>query len=230
MASTHSVSGGPGSTPASSGAGVTAPSMERCSPGGPGSTPAAFGADVDGAGVTAPSRRRPAHPPVVDTFNRAILVFLTICTKDKDPVLANQQMHTWLRSAWEQSGHWSVGRYVVMPDHIHLFCAPGTHPPTSLKTWVSYWKGTVARAAKGHGLLVGGPGSTSAALGAGVTAPSTWPDPLWQQDYWDTQLRRGENYSEKWEYVRHNPVRAGLCDKPEVWQFQGEMNVLLWHD
>jgi hypothetical protein len=72
--------------------------------------------------------------------------------------------------------------------------------------------------------------STSAAPGAGVTAPSSWPDPLWQQDCWDTQLRRGESYGEKWEYVRRNPVRAGLCALHEEWMFQGEISVLTWHD
>lgn len=34
--------------------------------------------------------------------------------------------------------------------------------------------------------------------------------PLWQQDYWDRQLRSGESYAEKWNYVRNNPVRHGL--------------------
>jgi REP element-mobilizing transposase RayT len=144
-----------------------------------------------------------------------------------------------------------------MPDHVHLFCAPGIFPPTPVKKWVEYWKGIVARAAKGYGPLVkagtgvtsparchsgGGPGSTPAnlAAGAGVAyakataavriASAKWPDPLWEQDCWDTQLRRGENYSAKWEYVRRNPVRAGLCARPEEWPFQGEMKVLRWHD
>ena len=227
---TRPIHGGPGSTPAATGlsalgAGVTAPSTAPALPGGPTSASA-----PSGRGVIAPSRKRPAHPPVVGTFNRSTVIFLTVCVKHKAPVLANHQMHGWLREAWALAKNWRVGRYVVMPDHIHLFCAPGTHPHTSLKAWIGYWKGTVARAAKGHGPLIGGPGSTTAATGAGVTAPSIWPDPLWQQDFWDTQLRRGDNYSEKWEYVRHNPVRDGLCDRPEDWQFQGELNVLLWYD
>ncbi len=35
--------------------------------------------------------------------------------------------------------------------------------------------------------------------------------------------RSGESYSEKWEYVRMNPVRAGLCKEPEQWPHQGEI-------
>ncbi len=34
----------------------------------------------------------------------------------------------------------------------------------------------------------------------------------------------------KWEYIRHNPVRAGLVNDPDDWPYQGEMHVLRWHD
>jgi hypothetical protein len=37
-----------------------------------------------------------------------------------------------------------VGQYVIMPDHIHLFCSPGRLPVPSLKQWVEYWKGQIA--------------------------------------------------------------------------------------
>ncbi|MCX7916496.1 MAG: hypothetical protein N3A53_09385, partial [Verrucomicrobiae bacterium] len=63
----------------------------------------------------------------------------------------------------------------------------------------------------------------------GGTAPSR-PRELWQRDFWDTQLRRGESYSAKWEYVRYNPVRAGLVSDPADWPYQGELNILEWHD
>jgi len=26
--------------------------------------------------------------------------------------------------AWQLAKSWSVGRYIVMPDHLHLFCVP----------------------------------------------------------------------------------------------------------
>jgi REP element-mobilizing transposase RayT len=199
-----------------------------------------------------PTRKYLAHPPVVDSFNRSCIVFLTVCTKDKTPVLACDHMHRWLLHAWSLSGNWVVGRYMIMPDHIHLFCAPGTFPPTSIKKWASYWKGLISRATKGHGPLAcpggsgcahsGGSGYTptdgtgvtvpSSNAGAGGTAPSNiiWPDTLWQNDCWDTQLRHGESYTAKWEYVRNNPVRAGLCTSTEAWLFQGEVASLAWHD
>ena len=59
-----------------------------------------------------------------------------------------------------------------------------------------------------------------------------WPrddeKPIWQREFWDTQLRREESYGKKWEYVRQNPVRAGLAASPDDWPYCGEVNVLRW--
>jgi putative transposase len=52
--------------------------------------------------------------------------------------------------------------------------------------------------------------------------------PLWQRHFWDTQLRKGESYDEKWQYVVENPVRAGLAKRSEDWPYQGELNTLPW--
>jgi len=111
-------------------------------------------------------------------------------------------MHLILCRSWKKAGGWLVGRYVVMPDHIHLFCAPGGIPPVSLQSWVVYWKRLAAFAAGGS---------------------------FWQKNFWDTQLRRHESYEAKWEYVRANPVRAGLVANSDDWSYQGELNVLRWH-
>jgi len=150
-----------------------------------------------------PARNRPVHQPVYETGNRSVIVFLTVCTADRRPILATPEMHELLRESWLKAHTWRVGRYVVMPDHIHLFCVPGTNPPESLRSWVAYWKRQVAFA-----------------VGRS----------FWQKNYWDTQLRRHESYAVKWEYVRNNPVRAKLSVTPEAWPYQAELNVLGWHD
>jgi len=115
-------------------------------------------------------------------------------------------MHAALLDTWRDAAHWLIGRYVLLPDHIHLFCSPGTIPPMPLGNWVKFWKGRVAK----H-------------LGCGSEA-------LWQKNFWDTQLRRGESYRAKWEYVRKNPVRHQLVSRVEDWPYQGELNQLRWHD
>lgn len=45
----------------------------------------------------------------------------------------------------------------------------------------------------------------------------------WQPGFFDHLLRGEESYREKWEYVRENPVRAGLVEHAEQWPFQGEI-------
>ena len=161
----------------------------------------------DGGDGAPPSRKKPAHKPVVGMGSRAVIVFLTVCTKDRKAILARSDIHDLLVDSWRQAIRWSVGRYVIMPDHIHLFCAPATYPTESVYSWIKFWKTLASR----H-----------------------WPrveeHPVWQPDGWDTQLRRGDRYSEKWEYVRKNPVRGNLVATAEAWAFQGELNLLAWHD
>ncbi len=137
--------------------------------------------------------------------NEPIIVFLTVCTKDRKKILAAEDIHEHLIAAWKEARSWVVGRYVIMPNHIHLFCAPANLYPKALPQWVSYWKSRAAQ----H-----------------------WPRPtelpLWQRHFWDTQLRQHQSYDEKWDYVVQNPVRAGLAERVDDWPHQGELNLLRW--
>jgi putative transposase len=148
-----------------------------------------------------PQRRHPTHGVRVNSF-QATLVFLTVCTKDRQPWLATSDAHGLLVATWQNALAWSVGRYVVMPDHIHLFATPGT-PAMPLENWVRFWK---SQFSKKH-----------------MNAAHRW-----QPDHWDYRLRSGDSYEEKWEYVRKNPVRQGLVQRVEDWPFQGELNRLVW--
>ena len=154
-----------------------------------------------------PRRKRPAHFPAVTVGFQSIIVFLTVCTRLRKALLANDQAEQLIIESWQAANFWRVGRYVIMPDHIHLFCAPNLFPPQPLKKWIAYWKNYVTRA---------------------------WPDraqvPIWQREFWDRQLRRSESYAQKWDYVVNNPVRHGYVSRAEDWPYQGELNVLEWHD
>jgi REP element-mobilizing transposase RayT len=217
--------------------------------------------------------------PNVARHNEPVIVFLTACAKDHRAALANATMHKLLVKAWGLAQHWIVGRYIVMPDHVHLFCSPAVHEAENVKIWAAYWKGLVSRGMRGYGLLAADgvaavpPGAASGGRGATravedgydregavppashqrTAAPADGPpadgvaavppgnasggrgatraaegDTLWQRDVWDTQLRSGVHYAEKWDYVRCNPVRKELVHAPDEWPFQGELNVLRW--
>ncbi len=151
-----------------------------------------------------PERKRPAHPSPIERADRPTLVFLTVCVRDRRRLLASPPAHELLRTAWQSANRWVIGDYIVMPDHIHLFCS-AADPATRLRVWIEYWQWLVTR---------------------------QWPvaseKPLWQRDHWDTQLRTGQSYSAKWDYVRRNPVRAGLVSDPDEWPHQGQMSLLPW--
>ena len=67
----------------------------------------------------------PAHGVQVDPTGPTI-VFLTVCTKDRKPWLALRgEPPLLLVRSGAVAQAWRVGRYVLMPDHIHLFAAPG---------------------------------------------------------------------------------------------------------
>lgn len=94
----------------------------------------------------------------------------------------------------------AVGRYVVMPDHVHMFVAV-PQEGTTLSRWVQSLRSVLRKEL----LRLG------------------FQKPHWQEGFFDHVLRSSESYSEKWEYVRMNPVRAGLCREAEHWPYQGEI-------
>ena len=46
----------------------------------------------------------------------------------------------------------------------------------------------------------------------------------WQRDFFDHRLRGWESAVEKGNYIRDNPVRAGLVEKKEDWKFVRDGN------
>ena len=139
----------------------------------------------------------------------APVYLVTFCTADRVNLLANDSVHAAFCEYAEKAAPLgiAIGRYVIMPDHIHLFCTPAVHEYPTITKWIKYWKTLVSR---------------------------QWPNPaqqpIWQQNFWDTQLRTDESYSEKWNYVKNNPVRHGLVTCADQWKFQGELESLFWHD
>ena len=148
-----------------------------------------------------PSRRHPDHG-ILEIPNQSTIIFLTVCTKGRSPWLAAEEHHAILRSVWSEATAWLVGRYVLMPDHLHLFAAPG-NPELPLENWVKYWKSQFSKANPNKGKR-------------------------FQTDHWDTRLRQGDSYDEKWAYVVNNPVRHKLVAQPEDWPYQGVIFDLVW--
>ena len=102
-----------------------------------------------------------------------------------------------LRAA--QSHNLAVGRYVIMPDHVHLFVCGDLH--FHLGKWIKALKQVLGK---------------SVSLGMSH-------DRIWQEGFFDHILRSDESMAQKWEYVRDNPIRAGFVRIWLEWPFQGEI-------
>ena len=144
------------------------------------------------------------RPPRLELLFSSVqpFYFVTFNTHERQHLIARNEIHKTFRSFCmrAQEHNVAVGRYVIMPDHVHLFVA---FPPTgiTLSEWIH-----ALRTVLGKELLR-----------LGVQKPH------WQEGFFDHVLRSAESYSEKCQYVRMNPVRAGLCREPEDWPFQGEI-------
>jgi len=95
-----------------------------------------------------------------------------------------------------------------MPDHIHFFVQG--NPNFNLGVWIRGLKRVVAAAVAGGRKQIKASSQHS----------------IWQRGFCDYVIRNTESYVQKWDYVRENPVRAGLVKKNEEWKFQGEITVI----
>ena len=135
-------------------------------------------------------------------FAAGPLYFVTFCTYRKRPYLATSAVHDTLVTFGERAyaeHNVAVGRYVIMPDHIHLFvCGDADF---ELTAWFRILK---------------------PCLGKAVVRPAS-EDPIWQRGFFDHVLRSDESYGQKWNYVRENPVRGGLVKSADDWPYAGEI-------
>ncbi len=148
--------------------------------------------------------KHPRRPPRLEQIFSSLraFYFVTFNTYKRRPLLAHPEIHDTFRFFCNraQDHAVTVGRYVLMPDHAHLFVALSPEDLT-LRKWIQ-----ALRSVLGKKLLVLG-----------------FQKPHWQEGFFDHLLRSGESYSQKWDYVRMNPVRAGLSQMAEEWPYQGEI-------
>jgi len=119
------------------------------------------------------------------------IYFVTTCTLKRRSILASNEVAKILSDEWKNAHNrhgWAIGRYVIMPDHVHFFCSAELDAKT-LPIFMQAWKQwTSKRMARELGFS-----------GA-----------VWQEEFFDHVLLSTESYSQKWDYVKQNPVRAGL--------------------
>ncbi len=141
-------------------------------------------------------------------FVPAPIYFVTANTASRRSILAIPEIHhAFLEFARLGDSHGAiVGAYVLMPDHIHLFVA--LDPELRFAAWMKSLKNSLSKTLRQLNV----------------------PAPHWQKGFFDHLLRSADSYSQKWEYVRENPVRPGLVNAWQEWPFSGEVHPLQYRD
>jgi REP element-mobilizing transposase RayT len=99
---------------------------------------------------------------------------------------------------------WTTLAAIAMPDHLHLLMSP-LDREASVSAFSKWFKRWFAEE------------YCRPSVPDGTPAIQTWH---WQEGCFDRLLRSDESLSDKWEYLRQNPVRAGLVADPEDWPYQ----------
>lgn len=88
--------------------------------------------------------------------------------------------------------------YCLMPTHLHLLISPGL---ISLVRWLALFKQQTQHLARQRGIKK-----------------------LWQRSFFDHRVRLGDHEARFFEYIRANPVRAGLVQRPDDWPWTGSVS------
>ena len=86
--------------------------------------------------------------------------------------------------------------WCIMPNHVHVLIQ--INEGSNLGGIIRSWKGTSSFIINGQ---------------LGRTGP------LWQREYHDRLVRDLNHFQNCRAYIRNNPVKAKLCEKPEDWKF-----------
>src|SRR5947209_1640064 len=90
---------------------------------------------------------------------------------------------------------------VVMPDHVHVLLCPRQRNTGTWYDLAGIMKGMKGASARKINQLLGTSGK------------------VWQQESYDRIVRDEQELEEKIQYIWENPLRAGLVDDPERFEF-----------
>jgi putative transposase len=96
--------------------------------------------------------------------------------------------------------HYGLHAYVVMPNHVHVLLTPFVPLPVLTKSL----KNITARRAN--------------------TLLQRASAPFWQDETYDRQVRDSQEFIRIQLYIENNPVKAGLADSPEIYQWSSAVS------
>ena len=125
------------------------------------------------------------------------ILFVTFCKLLPDP-FSEAARSLVLRHCLHDNGKkLRMHAAVVMPEHVHLLLTPLPDPEGRVYLLMHMLKLIKRTSARSVNNLTGHSG------------------PVWQEESFDHVLRSDESFEDKLEYIRQNPVRRRLVQRPE---------------
>jgi putative transposase len=119
----------------------------------------------------------------------------------EDRRVASEVQHAMLYFAGTR---YDVLAYVVMPNHVHWVFSP-------LATWCERCASRTAREIIMHSFCRQTARVCNRMLGR--------TGQFWQHESYDRVVRDKDELQRIIDYIEYNPVKAGLCERPEHWEF-----------
>ena len=128
--------------------------------------------------------------------------FVTTVTIQRLPIFRRE---TTARLLIETFAHYReqkkflLHEFVIMPDHVHALLTPSDN--ISLERAMQFIKG-------------------------GFSYRLDKPGPVWQASFTNHRIRDSDDYERCREYIRMNPVRARLAERPEDYPYSSAARAL----
>ncbi|PYX48209.1 MAG: transposase [Acidobacteria bacterium] len=138
--------------------------------------------------------------------------FVTFCCYHRRRLLDTDESCRIFESALERvrrSYRLYVYGYVVMPEHVHLLLSE-PNCPTQAKVGLE-WATRPQQYTLADALKSLKQGVSRRLLGNA--------EHFWQKRYYDFNIRNYPQFVEKLRYIHRNPVKRGLCERPEDWEW-----------
>src|SRR5581483_11911791 len=123
--------------------------------------------------------------------------FVTTVTWQRTPLFRNAQQAKLMMDVlqhYREQKKYSLHEFVIMADHLHLLLSPASE--ISLERVMQLIKGGFSyRLGKAKRGLV------------------------WQESFTNHRIRDDQDYEHHAEYIRMNPVRARMAERPELYPY-----------
>ena len=116
----------------------------------------------------------------------------------REPQVAAMAQQSLLHFA---DARYQLHAWCIMPNHAHILLQPmnGITMSTSMASWKKFTGRRISEWRQEHrGVL---------------------PGPAWHREYFDRFIRDEGHYRTVVDYIHRNPVKAGLVQKPEDWEW-----------